>query len=173
MAKFYITGIAGTGKSSIIAELNKRCIKALDIDTPEFCYWMNKNGEKAKYENGVGKKWIEKYDYLCDKGKLRTLLDSQKDNLVFIAGIADNQDEYLDWFDKVFILQCDQDVLLDRLINRDTNNFAKEKSEQEYVLNSYEEFVENLRKKGAIPINSAGTVQEVTDQILSQANLNL
>jgi len=166
MTKFYITGIAGTGKSSIIKELNKRGIKAFDVDNRDFCYWVDKNGERAKYELGIGKEWIKAHDYLCDKEKLKTLLDSQKDELIFVSGIADNQDEYLDWFDKIFVLNCEKETLLDRLKNRDTNNFAKEKSEQEYVLESYEEFVDSLNKKGAISINSESDVKEVTDKIL-------
>lgn len=168
--KIYITGVAGTGKSSVITELNKRGIDAFDIDNRDMCYWIDRNENMAEYKTGIGKEWIEKHDYICNTEKLRKLIDSQRSDLVFISGISDNQNEYIDWFDKIILLQCDKDRLRNRLETRNTNDFAKEKSEQEFVLDMQKDFDNDLLKRGAIPIDSCDNVKNVTDKILSYPN---
>ncbi len=41
MKKIYITGISGTGKSTIIEKLIKKGINAIDLDS-NFCCWKDK-----------------------------------------------------------------------------------------------------------------------------------
>jgi len=58
MKKIYITGISGTGKSTIAEELNKKGIYSIDIDSEKFnlCHWKNKETKEAVYfEYGMGK----------------------------------------------------------------------------------------------------------------------
>jgi broad-specificity NMP kinase len=41
--KILITGIAGTGKSTIVPALQERGITAIDLhDVPGLCFWQNK-----------------------------------------------------------------------------------------------------------------------------------
>jgi dephospho-CoA kinase len=168
MNKFYITGVSGTGKSALVKELEKRGIRAFDIDeVPELCHWKNKlTSEKAKYQSGIGQDWIEAHDWLCDKEKLKGLLDARGENTVIVAGIASNQDEYFDLFDKIFLLYCSEETFLHRLSTREENEFAREKSEQKQVLSWYKDFEDKMLKKGAIPINTEAPVNAVADQII-------
>lgn len=169
MSKFYITGIAGTGKSTLAQELNKRGITALDMDSvPSLCHWKNKvTGEKGEYKSGIGKDWIEAHNWICDVVKLQELLDKYSDNIV-IVGIASNRDEYILLFDKVFLLHCGEETLLRRLSTRDTNVFAKEKSEQEQLLGWYKDFEEKMLKYGAVPINTEEPINVVADRIVAE-----
>lgn len=169
MNRFYITGVSGTGKSALMKELQKRGVRAFDIDAvPGLCHWKNKiTGERAKYQSGIGKDWIEAHDWICDKVKLMELLEAQDGTAVVIAGIASNQDEYLGLFDKIFLLQCREETFLHRLSTREENKFAKEKSEQEQVLSWYKDFEDKMRKKGAVPINTEDSIHAVADQIIS------
>lgn len=172
MKKFYITGISGTGKSTLVKELCRRGIKAFDLDSTKLCRWKNKNtGEEAWYQSGVGQAWLEVHDYVCDMVELKRLLDAQNGDLVIVAGVASNQDEYLDLFDKIFLLYCREKVFLHRLSIREDNEFAKEKSEQESLLSWYKDFEEKICKQGAIPINTEAPVSIIAEQILNFALL--
>ncbi|MBI3335917.1 MAG: AAA family ATPase, partial [Candidatus Portnoybacteria bacterium] len=138
MPKIYITGVSGTGKSTLAKELNRLGIFAIDMDTVEgLCHWRNKKtGERTYYYSGIGRDWIEAHEWLCDIEKLKKLL--KKDGLVAVLGLASNQDEYLNLFDKVFLLHCGEKTFLHRLNTRKgKDEFARDPSEQEHILSWY------------------------------------
>lgn len=171
MSKIYITGVSGVGKSTIVNELNKKGIASFDMDAmDDLCHWENKiTGAKAVYKNGIGRDWLEAHNYFCDQGKLKNLLGKHNVKVV-IAGVASNQDDFLDLFDKIFLLHCDEKTFLHRLNTRDADEFAHEKSEQEHILSWYKEFEEKMLKRGAVPINTNDPLNIVVDNIVKEIN---
>ncbi|EKE18887.1 MAG: hypothetical protein ACD_9C00205G0002 [uncultured bacterium] len=166
MNKFYITGIPGVGKSSVLIELNKKGIRAIDLDEiSDLCCWKDESGERADYYPGMGKEWLDKNSYVCDLEKLKMILNDESDDLV-IAGIVTNQEDLLRLFDKVFLLRCDEKIFLERLNTRDTNDFAKNESDQQHILGFYKEFEVDMIKHGAIPINTNVSLDEVVEKII-------
>lgn len=166
--RYYITGISGVGKSTIAQELNRRGIHAIDQDKREhgLCSWKhNETKEKAKFEYGIGKEFLEENDWYCDEEKLKKLLDTFEET-VFVCGYTCNQDEYLYLFDKVFLLHCSPETFLKRIDTRTNNNFGKHESEREYILSWYQEFEKDLVDKGAIAINSEAPVEVILEEIL-------
>lgn len=168
MAKYYITGVSGVGKSAVVQELNKKSIPSFDIDAVEnLCEWRNKiSNEVADYYPGIGMEWLKAHDWICNTTMLKKLIDSQKNNVV-IAGVASNQEEYLDLFDKIFLLQCQPETFLHRINNRTENDFAKNKSEQDHILGWYKDYEIRMIKHGAIPIDTEKSLDQVVEQILS------
>ena len=61
MKKVYITGVSGTGKSTITEELARRGIFAVSTDAIEgLCCWRNKKTrEKIKYDFNGDENWFE------------------------------------------------------------------------------------------------------------------
>ena len=170
MKKIYITGISGVGKSTISTELNKRGIYSIDIDSAKYdlCRWKNKETrEDVYFENGMSKDWMEAHGWYCDVKKLKKLLDSSSE-IIIAVGITTNQDEYLDVFDKVFLLRCSEKTFLNRLDTRTNNNFGKHPIEKEHVLNFYRDFEKDLIGKGAILINTEDKLDIVVNDIISK-----
>ena len=166
--RYYITGVSGTGKTSIAEELNNRGLYAIDQDSKVFglCSWKhNQTKESAQFEYGIGKEFLEANDWYCDIEKLKGLLDTAPD-IAFVCGVTANQDEYLNLFDTVFVLQCPSEVFSKRIDERENNQFGKHPSEKEHLLGWYQELEQGLISKGAIVVNCDNPVNVVVDEIL-------
>ena len=166
--KILITGVAGTGKSTISKALNSRGIVSIDFsDIPNLCYWHDKRTkEKIKYSPIKDLKWLDTHERICDMKKLRKILAKHKD--LVITGIANgNQTEYLGLFDKVLLLRCNPKTLIHRMKTRETL-WGKTKAEQDYTIKWQKEFDFQCLSNSAIPINTEGTVDAVVKKILAQ-----
>ncbi|MDP2631097.1 MAG: AAA family ATPase [Candidatus Uhrbacteria bacterium] len=166
--KIYITGVSGTGKSTLARELNKRGVMAIDIDAvPGLCHWRNKEThERADHQHGTGRDWLAAHDWVFDPEMLQRLL-TQADTVV-VLGFTRNQEEYFNLFDSIFLLRCPPEVFIHRLDTRTENQFAKEKSEQEHILAWYKNFEARMIKAGAIPIDTDRPITEVAEVILTE-----
>jgi len=113
--KTLITGIAGTGKSTIVDALNKRGVDAIDLhDVPGLCFWQDKQTkEKVEYTPVHSPDWFDTVNRLCDIEKLKGIL-SKYDDIVVAGTAGDNQDKYFPLFDKIILLQCSPEVLIIR-----------------------------------------------------------
>lgn len=166
--RFYLTGVAGTGKSTIVQALSERGIAAFDICAePRLCYWRDRLTRTPVDERGVGKVWLEKTEHVCDVTKLKQLVHSHSGTNV-VAGYASNQEEYLGLFDKVFFLHCSAKILLHRLQTRTNSTFAKNAEEQAAVAAQSERLIPKLLAQGAIPISSEGSITQVVERVASE-----
>ena len=166
--KYFITGITGTGKSTLGNEFRKLGYEVYDIDTVEgLCHWKHKEtGIEAKYDTGVGKEWLEAHDWVCDEQKLKELLNKNLNQDIIVVGIAYNQAEFIHSFEKVFLLYCSPEVFISRINTRnDGNNFGKDESEQEQIKSWYEDFETGMKNLGAIPVNTERNLDEIIGEI--------
>jgi len=171
MKKIYITGMAGSGKSTLANELKKRGINAIDLDEVEgLCTWRdNLTGEEKDYYPGIGREWLEKHDWQCNPERIEEIIDSNNySEQLVLVGVIGNQNEFLHLFDQIFLLQIDDTILLDRLKNRKTNEFAQDRSEQEYLIDIKESFEKQMLDSGAIPISANQSSKQIVNQLLKK-----
>lgn len=168
MSKIYITGISGTGKTTIANLLREKGIKSYSIDEiPGLSYWENKlDGKKVDYEAKLDRAFIDSHVWVCDTEQLKDLIDHE--GTVVVLGLAENQHEFLSLFDKVILLQCKPQTFLKRILERKDNVFGQEKSAQEYLLNTYESFENDMIKDGAIPVNAEEPLDIVLKSIINE-----
>ena len=168
--KIYITGLPGTGKSTVIGELQKKDLFAFDIEEiGGLCSWRDKiTHERIDYHSGVGKDWIETNEWICDIEKLKCLLD-KKQGTITCGGIAANQNEYLPLFDMVVLLRCDRKTLFKRLTARKgIDVYGKTLAEQNDILAMSDNFESHLIDLGAILIDTQAPVLATLDTIIAQ-----
>jgi len=101
---------------------------------------------------------------LWDVAKVRRLAANQDDELTFFCGGSRNFPEFIDVFDKVFVLDVDVDTLNERLDNRPDDDWGKSQSERELILRLHAT-KEDL-PSDAIVIDATQPLVRVVDEIL-------
>ena len=90
--KVLLTGIAGTGKSTITKALKEKGINAIDLhDVPNLCYWEDKvTKKKVEYSPVNEREWFNGVNRFCDIEMLKEIL-SQHDDVVMAGTAGDKQ----------------------------------------------------------------------------------
>lgn len=166
--KILLTGIAGTGKTTVLAELQKQGYVVIDLDATGICRWKNKETQEfTEYgETGRNYDWLTKHGWYCDIEKLKQLLSAiREDKDVFVAGISENIEELVEEFDRVFMLIAPDVVVKERLNARTNNHFAKKEEEQNFVLEHSKELLKKIKDFMEVDANKGP--DEITRVILS------
>lgn len=168
-----ITGMAGSGKSTIIKTLLERGFSAIDIDDTGLCGWFNKKtGEREEYGDGKDYKWISEHKWLCSAKDLKGYIENndQPGEILFLGGIVSNISDIIELCDLVIVLHLSEDVLRNRLNTRIDNHFAKSKDEQDIVIEKKSKFEEKCIRSGAVRIDSNGSIENTIGKILKLVN---
>jgi dephospho-CoA kinase len=167
--KYLITGVAGTGKSSVAKELQKRGLAAYDADAG-FSYYANKEtGEKAVRPANPTLEWYDCHHRIFNENVLNNLFKKHRGETLFICSITANQAKFYGDFDKIFLLSAPDETIVERLQTRTNNHFGKHPLELERVITRHQEFDDELKAVGAIVIDSTRPIEAVVKEILEQA----
>jgi len=163
--KVLITGISGTGKSTVAKALAEQEYKTIDVDKVDgLCHWFHREtGVVVDYKAELNAEFVKSHAWLCDRKKLEQLISSNKTVLVF--GMADNFNELEELFDKTILLQCSPEMFLDRIMQREDNEFGKHPEIQQLLLETYKEFECRAIKVGAVVVDASKHVDEVVNDI--------
>src|SRR5690606_11451673 len=107
MKRILLTGMSGTGKSTVITELSARGYRAVDLDQP------------AWSEYAPDGDWIWRED------RVRDLLAVEDSEVLFISGCASNQGKFYPQLDKIVLFSAPTDIIIERLRTRTTNDYGK------------------------------------------------
>ncbi len=168
--RYLITGVAGSGKTSVAAELRRRGYAAYDADAG-FSYYADKTtGRKVIRPHNPTLDWYEKHERVFDERVLENLFKKHTAEPLFICSITANQKKYYREFDKIFLLTADDDVLAHRLQTRTTSHFGKQPIDFHRVFAGKLDFEDELRRLGAFEINTEQPIDKAVDQILSKVH---
>jgi dephospho-CoA kinase len=141
--RILLTGISGTGKSTVISQLAAVGFKAVDLDSAGLCEW-NANGDEL---------WLE--------DEVQLLLDAEDGDALFLAGCAENQVKFYPQFDHVVLLSAPAEVITERLISRTNNPYGKDPSEAARILEEKETIEPLLRQTATAEVDSSGPIEKV------------
>jgi broad-specificity NMP kinase len=169
--KYLVTGQAGTGKSSVAEELQRRGFTAYDTDAMEELTWFDHVETGLPAQPGEVQHPIDfrRFAWNWREPALRKLLESADD--VFICAITSNTVELLHLFDRIFVLVLDRETLSRRLHERTTNSFGKHPAEAEAVLAHNDVIADEWRARGGVPIDANHPLEAVVDEILRRSGL--
>jgi len=141
MKRILLTGMSGTGKSAVIAELAARGYWAVDADEYGLSEVVAVPAEELT-GLGQGQDWVWRED------RIRDLLSTDDGEALFLAGCSPNQGTFYPRFDHIILLTAPAHVIVERLATRTTNPFGKRPEEVARVLH-LQQTIEPLLRRGA------------------------
>lgn len=148
MARVLVTGMSGTGKTTVLEEL--RCRGYLAVDT-DYDGW-------------------ELPDATWDEPRMDRFLDSHPD--VVVSGTVQNQGRFYHRFEHVVLLSAPLHVLIDRVSNRVNNPYGRTPAQRGEIAR-YLGSVEPLLRRGATleldGRRAASEIAVIIEELVSQA----
>jgi broad-specificity NMP kinase len=151
MAAILVTGMSGTGKSTVLAELARRGHRVVDTDDDSWSEDIPMAG------GGIERLWRE--------DEIAKLLAGSSPTPLFVSGCVANQGRFYPRFAAVVLLSVAEPVLLDRVAARTTNDFGKAEGERARILSDLNEIEPLLRVGATAEIDARIPVAEVADRL--------
>jgi shikimate kinase len=161
MSKILVTGMSGTGKSTVLTELGRRGYRVVDTDDPGWREYREGVGSSAELHRGEWL-WVE-------EEITRLLLDSDQDRSLFVQGCVRNQSKFYDRFDAVVLLSAPADVILDRVARRTTNNYGKTPVERAMILDDLARVEPLLRASCTHELDAGRPLNQVVADLIAIA----
>ena len=147
MKRVLLTGMSGTGKSSVIRALRACGFRAVDTDDG-WCEPLP-DGRQRWREDAIGR-----------------LLDTEDGDVLFVAGCEENQVRFHPRFDLIILLSAPAGVLAERLASRTGNSFGKAPGEPERILDDLRAVEPLLRTVATHEIRTTRPLADVVAEIL-------
>ncbi|HZS31393.1 MAG TPA: AAA family ATPase [Gaiellaceae bacterium] len=148
--RILVTGVSGTGKSTVLAELARRGFRTVDTDEPGWTW-----------EDADGGRW-------WDEEKIGRLLEEDEPAL-FVSGTVTNQGRFYDRFDAVVLLSASEEVILERIATRTNNPWGKSTAERELILEHIGDVEPLLRATCTHEIDTSAPLADVVERLVEIA----
>lgn len=139
----FITGMSGTGKSTVLEELARRGRHVVDTDYGGYAV-----------ETDDGQVW--------DETRVGELLDERPD---YVAGCVPNQGVFYPRFAAVVLLSAPLEVLLERVAARTTNPFGKTPEQRARIVADHAEVEPLLRAGATAELDARQPTADLADEI--------
>jgi shikimate kinase len=159
MKRVLLTGMSGTGKSTLIAALAGRGYKAVDTDEDGLSEVVSvPTAELTGLD--PGQDWVWRED------RIQTLLATEDADVIFLGGCSPNQGTFYPQFDHVILLTASAPVIVERLITRTNNPYGKRPEEIARVLRLQQTIEPLLRAGAGYEIDTSAPLCQVVAEIL-------
>ncbi len=159
MRRVLLTGMSGTGKSSLIREFAALGYRAIDTDEDGWC--VPPDGSDAR--GAVQPDWV------WDEDRMHALLgDDDGEGVLFVAGCVENQGSFSSLFDEIVLLSAPAEVITERLATRTGNPFGKRPGELAKVLEDRRVFEPRLRRAATMVVDTSLPIDVTVAAILDR-----
>ena len=173
MPLIYITGISGSGKSTVMERLKSFGYETHGVDEEGYADWENRQTGKIDDfphddKNLDLRKWYAEHYWVSSVPRIKQLADevNRAGKLVFLCGNAGSDHKVLGFFDKVIVLQIDNETLKYRLKTRTTNEYGKHEDELNEALAWHVGLYDKYLAAGATLVDATQPVDDVVAAIL-------
>jgi hypothetical protein len=99
------------------------------------------------------------------RNKVEEIAARAKNKTIFLCGVASNDAEMFDLFDKMVCLTIDEDTLRQRIRDRTDNDFGKAPDELHNILGWHKSAEEKYQLAGASMIKASKPLKDVVDDL--------
>jgi dephospho-CoA kinase len=153
MKRVLLTGMSGTGKSSVIRKLAALGYKAIDTD----------DGWCEQLPDGR-QQWREQ--------AIAGLLDTEDTDVLFIAGCEENQARFQSRFDLIILLSAPDQTMIERLAARTGNPYGTAPGDLDRILADLDTVGPLLRRTADYEIRTTIPLTDVVAEVVHLAGLS-
>jgi len=164
MKRVLLTGMSGTGKSTVIEELAERGYKAVDTDYDGYSELVTASEDELT-GLGSGQDWVWREE------RIQGLLDTEDAEVLFVSGTSPNQGAFYPQFDDIILLTAPPDVMIERLTRRTNNPYGKGPGEIERALLLKDEIEPLLRRGATHEIDTSRPLDQVVSDVLRELGI--
>lgn len=172
MALLFITGVPGSGKSAVEAQLRNLGHESYDADSIGAAYNIE-SGAVVKIPPAEERtpEWFQAHQWRVQRERVEQLKQDSKTKPIFLCGTASNEEDLWDLFDQVFILHIDEETLKHRILSRTDNDFGKNEHELQEILVRHKESSRKLSLPKVVVIDATKPLEVVVQEILDKASI--
>lgn len=170
MARYLVTGRAGSGKTAVTQELKRRGFVAFDSDdVPELSTWWDTATNKPVIIRDNSYVDLSRYRWVWDDSVLQNLLEQHTD--IFLCGGAHNDLEFTNRFDASFVLDVHPSEQIKRLQMRSNNDYGRDPAMHGKILANQRNHLAAALKLNAHRIDANQPIENVVDDILGYCHV--
>lgn len=165
----WITGASGAGKTSVAAELRVRGWRAFDTDSePGLARWIDESGKVVDRPDQPTVEWLSQNRWVWDPNWFEVLTSEVGGEWLVLCGNASNELDFLEWMDRVLLLEIDTHTMLRRLDDelRD-NDFGTVGDTRELLVRWLPGYQKRIRSLPAEVIDATAPLNVVVDSVVS------
>ena len=155
MLRVLVTGVSGVGKSTTVAELTRRGIRAVDLDDPAWSEWVDSPDGDGPSPLHPGQDWLWRED------RVERLLATEDAGLLVVGGCAPNLGTFRSRFDVIVLLSAPAAVMAERLGSRAGEAYGRHPEELARSLRFKETVEPRLRAIAHAEIDTTAALPQV------------
>jgi dephospho-CoA kinase len=175
MSLYWVTGSAGTGKSTVSTALREKGYISYDVDNDGLARWTNLSTGYVHPKSSVKQdqrtsEFIKAHGWFVPRSSIEQVHREADGKLGFICGALDNYDELSDFFSGIIALYVDGQTLVQRLSTRGPREWGSQKHELKQTLERHQAAYDTWKSMGAVIVNSSVPLEQVVDDVISAAS---
>ena len=160
-----VTGLSGTGKSTVVAALAAQGHRAVDLDSEAYSHWV----DAADWADAPGTPVEPGRDWVWREDRVLDLLADERGEVLFVSGCAPNMSSFLSRFDHIVLLSAAVEVLVERLESRTGDAYGTRPGQVERVVGLVETVEPMLRRIAGHEIDTSGRLEDVVSTVVEIA----
>jgi dephospho-CoA kinase len=170
MPLIYITGVSGSGKSTVQNAMQKLGYTAYDVDDHTISgVFDNSTGIKVAMPpvEQRSPEWFAAHSWLIMPTAIEKLKAESKNRLIFLCGAARNDKDFWPLFDTVIYLDVNESTLRERIAERKDNDYGKSAHELQSILDWHKVASDRYKLLGTHIIDANQPLNSVVNKILT------